>query len=140
MAQVTLKCLECGAILNEPPGQPGEPKPCPRCGCQKRKWELAIGDQVSVHESLRAKVKDPTMTGKAKTRLELTTGDDLHRRTGRWFSKERVVDRAHDLYEETVVDSETGQVVHHCREHLSKHQGHGDARARRENKTGDAKQ
>jgi hypothetical protein len=43
----------------------------------------------------------------------------------------RVMDRDADRYIETVTMRETGEVVHHCDEPLSKHQGHGSARQRK---------
>jgi hypothetical protein len=34
------------------------------------------------------------------------------------------------LYEEVVIDDETGETIHECREPLSDHTGHGSARPR----------
>lgn len=42
--------------------------------------------------------------------------------------KQRVIDRDNDHYFEKVTDYETGEVIHHCEEPLSQHQGHGDAK------------
>jgi hypothetical protein len=71
------------------------------------------------------KVKDPTLRGKGKIKIEQLVGDDLHRTSGKWYKKIRVIDRENDRYLETVTDPETGEVVHHCEEPLSEHFGHG---------------
>lgn len=42
--------------------------------------------------------------------------------------KQRIIDRDNDHYFEQVTDYETGEVIHHCEEPLSQHQGHGDAK------------
>jgi len=47
------------------------------------------------------------------------SGDDLHRKSGKWMKKEQLIDRAKDHYKEVVTDPETGSVVHHCDEPLS---------------------
>jgi hypothetical protein len=49
-------------------------------------------------------------------------------RGGRMALHHRILDRAQDQYVETVTMQDTGEVVHHCTEPLSQHQGHGSAR------------
>ena len=71
------------------------------------------------------KVKDPTSTAKGKIKIEQLIGDDLHRKSGKWYKKARVIDRENDKYLETVTYPETGEVIHHCEEPLSDHFGHG---------------
>ena len=44
------------------------------------------------------------------------------------MTKERSIDRDNNKYKEVVTDPETGKVVHHCEEFLSKHKGHGSAK------------
>jgi len=46
----------------------------------------------------------------------------------RWLRLERTIDREADLYEETVYDPESDDVIHHQREPLSQHTNHGDAK------------
>jgi len=41
------------------------------------------------------------------------------------MQKLRLIDREKDLYEEKVVDPQSGTVIHHSKEPLSKHTGHG---------------
>lgn len=44
------------------------------------------------------------------------------------MQKERLIDWGNDRYKEVVTDPETGIIVHHCEEPLSKHRGHGSAK------------
>lgn len=48
--------------------------------------------------------------------------------TGRWMQKRRLIDRDRDVYEEIVVDAETGEERHVRREPLSQHWSHGSAK------------
>ena len=79
-------------------------------------------------EQLGMKLKDPTRSGKQKIKIEQLVGDDLHRDSGKWHKKVRVIDRENDRYFEKITDRETGDVIHHCDEPLSKHFGHGSAK------------
>ena len=83
------------------------------------------------HDSLRGKVKDPRATGKKKVIREMFTGADMHQQSGKWYQKDRVVDRKSNRYSEKVTDPETGEVIHHCDEPLDKHIGHGSAKTRK---------
>jgi hypothetical protein len=66
-----------------------------------------------------------------KTLAEGLSGDDLHRKSGKWMKKERLINRAEDRYKEVITDPETGGVVHHCDEPLSQHRGHGSAKKKK---------
>ena len=66
--------------------------------------------------------------GKRKPYVEGRTGEDLHRKTGKWMHLERVIDRARNWYKERVTDPETDEVVHDCKEPLSEHRDHGSAK------------
>jgi hypothetical protein len=57
-------------------------------------------------------------------------GDDLRKKSGKWYTKERIIDRKNDLYKEIVRNPETGEIIHHCEELLSKHIGHGSAKVK----------
>ena len=48
-----------------------------------------------------------------------------------WMKIHRIIDRVKGWYYEHIVDPETGNVVRHCEEPLSKHQGHGSAKKSR---------
>ncbi|MCL5406738.1 MAG: hypothetical protein M1398_08505 [Deltaproteobacteria bacterium] len=82
---------------------------------------MELSDRVTVHANVKMKHKDAT----GKELAESVSGDDLHRKTGKWMEKSRTIDRKNDWYEETVTDPETGRVVHRCAEPLSRHRGHG---------------
>jgi hypothetical protein len=77
-----------------------------------------------MHDSLRVRVKNAA----GKNVVESTVGDDLHRKTGRWMQKVRVIDFAGDHYRELIIDPESGTVVHYQEERLSQHRGHGSAK------------
>ncbi len=69
-------------------------------------------------------------TDSRKPFIEVVSGGDLHRKSGRWMKLERVIDREKDQYKEKVTNPQTGEIVHRCEELLSEHRGHGSARKR----------
>ncbi len=73
--------------------------------------------------------------GREKPFIERVVGDDLFRRTGKWMRLERTIDRDNDWYEETIIDPETDEIIHRCKEPLSQHTGHGSAKAKNPTKT-----
>lgn len=83
-----------------------------------------MSETVTLRASLRTKHKDSNR----KILAEGFSGDDLHRKSGKWMKKERVIDHAKDEYKEVVTDPEDGRIVHQCEEPLSKHIGHGSAK------------
>jgi len=121
-----VQCGACGATINEPQDlSPGKRTPCPACGSTTRKFSVFITETLTLRESLGFKAK---RQGQGKPYVEGRSGDDLHRKTGKWMKKEQVIDRENDQYAEVVTDPETGIVMHHCKEPLSKHRGHGSAK------------
>jgi hypothetical protein len=42
-----------------------------------------------------------------------------------------VIDRDNNRYFEMVTDYESGEIIHHCEEPLSEHQGHGSAKPKK---------
>jgi len=48
------------------------------------------------------------------------------------MSKSRIINKYNDKYLEKVTDPETGDVIHHCEEPLSKHFGHGSDKFKKE--------
>lgn len=64
----------------------------------------------------------------ARQNIESISGDDLHRNSGKWYNKERVIDQEKDYYRETIADPETGEVIYHQEHKLSEHRGHGTAK------------
>ena len=127
---ITVQCKDCGIELDQHPTGDRHPRACPTCGSQQRVLTIEIHDKVvRAHDQMLARVQDPSKTGKAKTPIEIFSGDDLHRKSGKWHRKERLIDRSLDRYREVVTAPETGEVIHYCDEALSQHQGYGSARA-----------
>ncbi|WP_411387076.1 hypothetical protein [Pseudomonas sp. MPB03] len=92
--------------------------------------QFEISDTVvsPVVEMVDAKLKQPSLSGKKKLRFHLKSGQELSVRLGRYVNKERVLDKDNDRYLETVTDPLTGEVLRHCDEPLSEHQGRGSAK------------
>lgn len=135
-SSVSMTCSDCGESLDTNLYGGLEELPCTKCGSLKKAMSLSIVEDagINIKESLRGKVKDATKTGKSKLRQDFFVGDDLHRKSGKWHKKERYLNKDNDTYKEVVVDPETGEVVHHCEEPLSHHQGHGDAKPKPDDK------
>ena len=83
---------------------------------------------LEMHDSLRARSKNNTMSSKKNPRVDIFAGDDLRKSDNKWMTKERVIDKDKDLYREVVKDPTTGEVIHHNEEPLSQHFGHGTAK------------
>src|SRR5262245_34826187 len=122
-----VNCADCGADLPAEWVDRGADNPCPTCGSSNQHIQLGFTDNLGakIHDSLRAKVKDPALPSKKNPRLDVFVGDDLRNADGKWMRKESVIDRDKNHYKETVVDPETGEVIHHNEESLSDHVGHG---------------
>lgn len=122
-------CTNCGADTGEIEGQANSnPQPCPHCGSMEKTILVKIEEEVQAKESLRGKVKDDNYRSKDKTRRDFFHGDDLHKESGKWYKKERIIDKDNDYYKEVVTDPETGEVIHECEEPLSVHRDHGYAK------------
>lgn len=117
MADVS--CSSCGASL--PQVAASKPQPCPDCGSDNRLLEVDVHDEVSVHDQVRLKKRDPDGLYE-----ETVSGADRHRNTGEWRDVQRLVDHRNDWYDE-VVRRPDGEVVREVHEPLSEHQGRGSA-------------
>jgi len=121
-----VQCGFCGNPINEAPDAKAEERnPCPKCGSTLRRFNVSITEQLTFHASLGFKAK---RQGERKPHVEGKSGDDLHRETGRWMKKDRLIDRENDHYKEVVTDPESGNVIRYCEEPLSEHRGHGSAK------------
>lgn len=128
MSEVNMRsnCGECGAELEESPSLPAEERtPCPTCGSITRAIQVSISESVMIREKLGMKGKHK---GEKKPFIESVSGDDLHRKTGKWMKLTRMIDRDNNQYKEEVKDPETGDTIHRCEEPLSDHMGHGSAK------------
>ncbi|HJW85459.1 MAG TPA: hypothetical protein VJ440_02365 [Candidatus Brocadiaceae bacterium] len=122
-------CAKCGLAIDEDPGLPVEErKPCPSCGSTARNIHVTINETVTMREKLGLKGRHP---GGKKPFIEQVSGDDLHRKSGKWMIHSRVIDRDNDSYHEVVMDPTNDKIVHECKEPLSQHRGHGSAKRKR---------
>ena len=121
-----IKCGNCGQVLDEWTNlKVGERKPCPTCGSASRRFGVAIEGTQSFKTKFGRKAR---RGGKGRPFYEAVTGDDLHRKTGIWYYRDWIVDRARDWYKEVITDPRTGETIHKCEEPLSEHKGHGSAK------------
>jgi len=117
----TIFCNNCKTPLNEKSNLPSElRKPCPKCGSLSRLFKVSIHETVLVKEMLGFL---GFRESKSKFLFQGKSGDDYHRKTGRWNKLSRLIDREKDLYHELIKDSQTGEIIHECKELLSEHRG-----------------
>lgn len=119
-------CHDCGATVPaEIEGKAREP--CPACGSLVRERRVLIEETLQLREELHLKGRHGR-PGEVAPHVELKTGDSYSRRLGKWMKRTLQVDREKNLYEETVTDPDTGEVIHHDAGPLTEHTGHGSAR------------
>jgi len=116
-------CGNCGKRLSE------EDKTCPKCGSKKKQYKMEFEETITLHPQVHGKVKKK---GVKKPVREFKTGDDFHKKTGRWYDRKMSIDRGKDSYEEVIIDKVTEKIIHQCKEPLSKHKEHGDAKYKKE--------
>lgn len=68
--------------------------------------------------------------GIGKWFIQIIIGTDWSIRFRKFMQKLRIIDKEKNLYEETVIDPQTGRIIHHTKEPLSEHTGHGSAKGR----------
>ena len=119
------KCADCGASIVHDADASGTRIPCVVCGSMKRIYNVSITEKIIARDGYGLKAK---RLGKKKPYVEDLSIPDYSYSREKYVHKQRVIDRDNDHYFEKVTDYETGEVVHHCEEPLSQHQGHGDAK------------
>lgn len=126
----SMECSDCGERLDEHAHGTSESVPCPNCRSVRKTISLCFVDdaQLDLKDSLRGKIKDSTKPSKKKLRQDFFVGDDMHQKSGKWYKKERYLNKDENTYKEVVTDPETGKIVHCCEEPLDQHQGHGSAK------------
>ena len=103
-----IECSECCKALDESYRVPSN-EPCPRCGSIRR--TVYVSTIVSTMPQMYDKAA--WQSGDLRRGKPLrwgVTGDDLHRKSGRWSTLERIFDRIKDYYYEHIADKETGTV------------------------------
>jgi hypothetical protein len=129
---VSVHCNSCDALLAEETSLADQRQPCPVCGSTARRFQVEVVEKCEVEDFLGMEGRRGGLSRhkgwfiRSFTRLvaQVSRGGALAYHT-------RVMDRDADRYVETVTMRETGEVVHHCDEPLSEHQGHGSARRQR---------
>ena len=118
-----IECSDCGYSYNQDIDEVITINlPCPECGSTRHTVRLVHTETIRIYEKRKLKVRKP---GGGRPIYEHLEGDDLHRKSGLWMKLKRIIDRANDWYEETVIDPRTNKVIHNTSEPLSKHRGHG---------------
>lgn len=112
-------CKECGAEFEN--NEDGSK--CPKCGSKSKIFLL----QASINFSFSMRLK---MIGKklGKRIFELISGYELFKKENRMVKKGRLIDKENNWYEETVIDPNTGKIIHETKEKLTDHYGHGSAK------------
>ena len=126
-SRIAVQCLNCNSDLPTEWVRTGE-QPCPKCGSTERAFTVDTVENISVHECHEGRVKDPNLSSRKNPRVKFQEGDSYWRDGKRWVKRNMRVDRDQDLYQEVVIDPETGTIIHKCEEPLSQHRGHGSAK------------
>ena len=89
------------ALLEPADLLPPERDPCQSCGSSARLCRVSIAAAAIARSKLGMKGKH---AGGGKPFVEMVSGDDPHRKSGKWMKLSRVIDREHDQDSETVMD------------------------------------
>lgn len=129
----TIECADCGAEVDGSDDTPEQRITCSRCGSTKRNYHVSVSATVIARDGIGMKAKRP---GEKKPYIEDLSAPDHSRSLGKLVHRARVIDRANDKYFEKITDYESGEVIHHCEEPLSQHQGHGSAKPKKDGENG----
>lgn len=124
----TIECADCGAELDGRGDTLKRRIPCNECGSTKRSYHVFISEAVITRDGIEVKAK---RAGEKKPYVEDLAVPDYSRSLDKVVHRERVIDRDNDRYFEKITDYESGEVIHHCEEPLSQHQGHGNAKLKK---------
>ena len=127
-ASIMVQCQDCGADL-PPESAKVADQPCAKCGSINLHVTIELSDTITFRDWLKGTVRNPAK--KKPRRVEFKTGASYSVSLGKWVDRKMHLDRDRDTYRETVTDPDTGNVIHHCEEPLSSHQGHGSAKRKR---------
>lgn len=121
----TTECADCGATIAPEADALDMRRPCDACGSTKCVHSVSIMETLVARDGYGLKAKRP---GQKKPYVEDLSMPDYSHSRGKHVHRQRVIDRDNDQYFEKITDYETGEVIHHCKEPLSQHQGHGDGK------------
>jgi hypothetical protein len=128
-----VKCNQCGKVLDESSGTPEQERtPCPECGSLARRVEREIADASPTQSGIRKKARtgEPGQPG-SKPWLETRSEPDWSYDRKKWVRREMTTDRRNNRYTETVTDPDTGEIIHHQKEPLTDHRGHGSVKKKK---------
>jgi len=123
-------CKDCGLQFVEEESNHRQ-KPCPQCKSTCREFNGSLHERVKAYDSLRGQSKSSQYTGKRKLRWDSFSGWEKSHLLGKMVRKTRTIDKDKNLYQETIIDPDTHEVVHHCKEPLDEHIGHGFAKSKK---------
>lgn len=122
---MTIKCNNCGFLLDESYNQSVNRTPCPACGSTSRNYEVIAHVSMGMKATIGVKAKHP---GGKRPFYEEKTRGEIQIKSGKNVDRTNVIDRDNDGYTEIIKDAKTGEVLYECSEPLSKHIGHGCAK------------
>lgn len=121
----TCKCTDCGAAIDIVADNLQSRTQCNVCGSTRRTYTVDITEKITAIDGYALKAK---RIGQKKSYIEDRSLPDYSRSREKHVRLERIIDRDNDRYFEKVTDYQTGEIIHHCEEPLSQHQGHGSAK------------
>jgi predicted RNA-binding Zn-ribbon protein involved in translation (DUF1610 family) len=121
----SVECSDCGAFIDTSEDTADHRFPCEKCGGVIRTIHASIEEHVVARDGLEVKVR---RAGEKKPYIEDRGIPSHSRKLDKIVHHQRLIDRDNDIYRETVTDYESGEVIHHCEEPLTQHQGHGSAK------------
>jgi uncharacterized CHY-type Zn-finger protein len=98
--QATVLCGACERVLDERSDIDAEARqPCPNCGSRGRRFEFAMSDPLTLHDSVQVRSK---VAGKGGWMVDTKSGDDYTRDLEAWGKRTLTKDRARDVYLEVI--------------------------------------
>ena len=124
----SVTCKQCGSRLEVPADEmPESRRPGPDCGATQREISVEIRATATGRAGVGRKLGPAQRVGRRKYSREEYDFPAFRRADGTLVRRYTLIDRINDWYEECVT-TEDGEVIHCCKERLSKHYGHGSAR------------
>ncbi|MFH0958046.1 MAG: hypothetical protein V1897_05005 [Pseudomonadota bacterium] len=115
------ECAQCGSLLDTDE-ESGLLKPCNECGATSSKPITAVKETVILKIKQAGAAGDPD--------LKIKIADEIYKEKMEWRQIKMSIDKKSDIYEKTVINPETDQVLYQNKEALSAHTGRGSAKHR----------
>jgi hypothetical protein len=95
-----VRCGGCLAVLDERSDlAAGDRQPCSACGSINRNVDIRVNDSIETHQTVQVRHK---AEAKGAWIMKTRAGDDYTRDLEAWSTREMRLDRANDLYSETI--------------------------------------